>query len=137
MTEKDWNAEVIAEFRANDGEVAGPIEHPPPMLLVHTIWARTSREHITPMRCRPEGNGWYIFASAHGSTRNPDWYHNIVANPEIEIELGTETIPVWARIVTGDERDRIFALHAAMFPIFAEYESTLERTIPVVHLTRR
>ena len=87
-TERDWNAEVIAEFRANQGIVDGPIENPPPMLLVHTTGARTGQERITPMRCRPEGDSWYIFGSAHGSDRHPGWYYNLVANPEIEIEIG-------------------------------------------------
>ena len=136
-TERNWNAEVIAEFHANNGEVGGPIENPPPMLLVHTVGKRTGREHITPMRCRPDGDGWFIIASAHGSERNPDWYHNIVAQPDIEIEVGTETIPVHATVLEGAERDRIFALHAATFPIFADYEARLARTIPVVRLNRR
>ena len=136
-TVPDWNAEVIAEFRANKGEVDGPIENPPPMLLVHTIGARTGEERITPMRCRPEGEAWYIFGSAHGSDRHPGWYYNIVANPDIEIEVGTDTVPVHATILHGPERDRIFAAHAAVFPIFAEYQARLERTIPVVRLDRR
>jgi deazaflavin-dependent oxidoreductase (nitroreductase family) len=134
---KNWNAEVIAEFRANNGEVAAPYENPPPMLLIHTIGQRTGRDHITPMRCRPDGDAWFIFASAHGSDRNPDWYHNIVAQPDVEIEVGTETVPVHATVVQGEERDRIFALHATTFPIFADYEARLARTIPVVRLNRR
>jgi deazaflavin-dependent oxidoreductase (nitroreductase family) len=135
--ERDWNAEVIAEFRANKGEVAAPYDNPPPMLLVHTIGARSSKEHVVPMRAMPDGESLYIFASAHGSPRHPDWYHNIVANPEITIEKGTETIPVRAIEVTGAERDEIFARHAARFPVFAEYERKLDRTIPVIRLDHR
>jgi deazaflavin-dependent oxidoreductase (nitroreductase family) len=134
---RDWNAEVIAEFRANGGEVAAPFDDPPPMLLVHTIGARSGKEHVVPMRCLPDGEALYVFASAHGSDRNPDWYHNIVANPDITIEKGTETIPVRATEVFGEERDVIFARHAARFPIFAEYAGRLDRIIPVIRLDRR
>ena len=133
----DWNAEVIAEFRASGGQVAAPYPDPPPMLLLHTIGARSGKEHVVPMRCLPDGESFYVFASAHGRERNPDWYHNIVANPDITIELGTETIPVRATEVFGEERDAVFARQAARFPIFAEYERKLARTIPVIRLDRR
>ncbi len=134
---RDWNAAVIAEFRANRGEVAAPYDDPPPMLLVHTIGARSGKEHVVPMRCLPDGEALYVFASAHGSDRHPDWYHNLIAHPEITIEKGTETIPVRATVVFGEERDRTFTRQAARFPIFAEYERKLERAIPVIRLERR
>jgi deazaflavin-dependent oxidoreductase (nitroreductase family) len=134
---RDWNAEVIAEFRANRGEVAAPYPDPPPMLLIHTIGARSGREHVVPMRCLPDGDALYIFASAHGSARNPDWYYNLVAHPDITIEKGIETIPVRATELVGAERDAIFARQAARFPIFAEYQRRLDRTIPVIRLVRR
>ena len=88
--ERDWNAEVIAEFRANQGQVAAPYDDPPPMLLLHTVGARSGREHVVPMRCLPDGDRLYVFASAHGSARNPDWYHNVVAHPDFDIEMGAE-----------------------------------------------
>jgi hypothetical protein len=69
---RDWNVEVIAEFRANKGEVAAPYEDPPPMLLVHTIGRKSGKDHLTPMRTMPDGESLYIFASARGSARNPD-----------------------------------------------------------------
>ena len=136
-TEKEWNAAVIAEFRANGGEVAAPYDDPPPMLLLHTIGARTGREHVVPMRCLPDGDTLYVFASAHGSDRYPDWYHNVVAHPDFTIEKGTETVPVHATELFGAERDAIFARQAARFPIFAEYERKLARTISVIRLDRR
>jgi deazaflavin-dependent oxidoreductase (nitroreductase family) len=134
---RDWNAEVIAEFRANQGEVKAPYDNPPPMLLIHTLGAKSGKEHIVPMRCLPDGDALYIFASAHGSERNPDWYYNIIAHPDITIEQGSETIPVRATEVVGAERDAIFARHAARFPIFAEYAQKLRRSIPVLRLERR
>jgi len=135
--EQRWNAEVIAEFRANGGEVAAPYPDPPPMLLLHTIGAKSGQEHIVPMRCLPDGDALYVFGSAHGSDRHPDWYYNLLAHPDIAIEQGTETIPVHATEIHGAERNAIFARQAARFPTFADYERRLERTIPVMRLDRR
>jgi deazaflavin-dependent oxidoreductase (nitroreductase family) len=133
----ETNAEVIAEFRANRGVVAAPYPDPPPMVLVHTIGAKSGREHIVPMRAMVDGDALYIFASAHGSERNPDWYRNVIANPEITIEKGTEAIPVRATEVFGEERERIFSRQKARFSTFADYERKLTRTIPVIRLDVR
>lgn len=131
------NAAVIAHFRANGGQVPAPYDDPPPMVLLHTIGAKSGREHIVPMRAMVDGAALYLFASAHGSPRHPDWYHNLRAHPEIVIELGTEVVPVRATELSGPERDAIFTRQADRFPIFAEYASRLERTIPVIRLDRR
>ena len=131
------NAAVIAHFRANGGQVPAPYDDPPPMVLLHTIGARSGREHLVPMRAMVDGDTLYLFASSHGSPRHPDWYHNLQAHPEIVIELGTEIIPVRATELSGAERGAVFARQAARFPIFAEYASRLERTIPVIRLDRR
>jgi deazaflavin-dependent oxidoreductase (nitroreductase family) len=133
---RDWNAEVVAEFRANSGVVAAPYADPPPMLLLHTIGARSGKEHIVPMRGIPEGESFYIFASAHGSDRNPDWYHNLKAHHEIEMEVGTEIVRVRASEMVGEERDAVFARQADRFPVFAEYQDKLDRMIPVIRLDR-
>ena len=134
---RDLNAKIIAEFRANNGEVKAPYDNPPPMLLLHTIGAKSGKQHIVPMRALPDGEALYVFASAHGSERNPDWYYNLIANPEIMIEKGSETILVRATELVGAERDAIFARQAARFAIFAEYQRKLGRTIPVIRLDRR
>ena len=133
----DGNAEVIAEFRANGGRVAAPYPDPPPMLLLHTVGARSGREHVVPMRCLPDEDTLYVFASAHGRARHPDWYHNLVAHPDIVIEKGTETIAVRATELHGDARRAVFERQAARFPVFAEYARRLKRTIPVLRLDRR
>lgn len=133
----ETNADVIAEFRANGGEVAAPYENPPPMLLLHTIGARSGREHVVPMRALVDGETLYVFGSAHGSARHPDWYHNVITHPDFTIEKGTETIPVHATELHGAERDAIFARQAARFPVFAAYQQRLARTIPVIRLDRR
>ena len=135
--EQEWDAPVIAEFRANGGEVAAPYDNPPPMLLLHTIGARSGHEHIVPMRARVEGDAMYVFGSAHGSARHPDWYRNVKQNPDFQVEKGTETFLVHATEVTGAERERVFRAHAVQFPTFADYERKLERTIPVLKLERR
>jgi deazaflavin-dependent oxidoreductase (nitroreductase family) len=133
----NWNAEVIAEFRANNGEVKAPYDNPPPMLLLHTVGAKSGKQHIVPMRALPDGEALYVFASAHGSARNPDWYYNLIANPDIIIEKGSASIPVRATELVGAERDAIFARQATRFTVFAEYERKLSRTIPVIRLDRR
>jgi deazaflavin-dependent oxidoreductase (nitroreductase family) len=135
--ERDWNVQVIAEFRARRGEVAAPYDDPPPMLLLHTIGARSGKEHIVPMRTLQDGDRLYVFGSAHGSDRYPDWYYNVITDPDFTIEKGTETIPVHATEVHGAERDAVFARQSGHFPIFGEYERKLKRTIPVIRLERR
>ena len=107
------------------------------MLLLHTIGARSGQEHVVPMRCLPDGDAFYVFGSAHGSDRDPDWAYNLRAHPDIAIELGTETIPVRAVELHGRQRDVVFARQAARFPTFADYEQRLTRTIPVFRLERR
>ena len=136
-TQLETNAAVISAFRTNNGEVPAPYDNPPPMLLLHTIGAKSGKEHLVPMRCLPDGDTLYVFASAHGSERNPAWYYNLVAHPDITIEKGTETILVHATELQGEERDEIFDRQAAKFPIFAEYQRKLQRTIPVIRFDRR
>ncbi|KAB8145898.1 nitroreductase family deazaflavin-dependent oxidoreductase [Chloroflexia bacterium SDU3-3] len=131
---QNWNAKVIAEFRANGGQVQAAYDNPPPMLLLHTVGAKSGKLHIVPMRTLEHGGAMYVFASAHGRDRHPDWYYNLIAHPEIVIEKGTQTIAVRATEVLGEERDAIFALQAARFPLFAEYAQKLSRVIPVIRL---
>jgi len=106
-TQLETNEAVIAAFRANKGEIPAPYDNPPPMLLLHTIGAKSGKEHLVPMRCLQDSDTLYVFASAHGSERNPAWYYNLVAHPDITIEKGTEAIPVHATELHGEERDEI------------------------------
>ncbi|QYB07667.1 nitroreductase family deazaflavin-dependent oxidoreductase [Rhodococcus sp. USK10] len=137
---KDWNTNVIAEFRANQGRVGGPFEGAP-MVLVHHRGRKTGRELVSPMMYLPDEQDRdtiYVFASKAGAPTNPDWYYNLVTAGQAEIERGTEQHPVVVAEVTGDERDRIFAEQARRYPGFAGYaEKTLGiRTIPVLALRR-
>jgi deazaflavin-dependent oxidoreductase (nitroreductase family) len=132
----DFNAQVIEEFRANGGRVGGPFEGAP-MVLVHHKGAKTGLERVVPLMYRPEGDNIAIFASYAGAPDNPAWFHNLVANPDTTIEIGTETRPVRARVAEGDERKRIWEAQKTEVPQFAEYEAKTEREIPVVVLEAR
>lgn len=131
---KDWNQQITEEFRANGGKVSGRFEGRP-LLLLHHRGARTGTERVNPLAYRPLDRGaMAVFASKAGAPTNPDWYHNVRANPEVEVEVGTETIRARARVAQGDERDRIWEAQAAEIPTFAEYQERSGRTIPVVIL---
>lgn len=134
----DWNQQIIDEFRANAGKVGGPFEGAP-MLLLHHVGAKSGTERVTPLMYRPGGDRWYIFASKAGAPTNPDWYHNLVANPEITIEVGEHTdVAVRAFVLKGEERARIWDAQCTEVPQFAEYARQAGgRTIPVISLESR
>jgi deazaflavin-dependent oxidoreductase (nitroreductase family) len=130
---EDYNARIVAEFRANRGRVGGNFEGAP-LLLLHSTGARTGREIVKPMMFLRDGDRYLVFASKGGAPENPAWYHNLVAHPDAEIEVGAETIPVRAEVLAGEERDRKYAEQAALYPGFAEYQQKTDRVIPVVAL---
>jgi deazaflavin-dependent oxidoreductase (nitroreductase family) len=129
----NWNATVIEEFRANDGVVGGQFEGAP-VLLLHTKGAKSGKERINPMMYLDYEGKRYIFASYAGAPTHPDWYHNLVANPDVTVEAGTETYEATASPVSLEERDRIYPVQAERFANFAEYETLTTRKIPVVEL---
>lgn len=131
----DWNAAIIEEFRANDGRVGGMFEGRT-LLLLHHTGARTGTRRVTPLAYQDLADGYAVFASKAGADTNPDWYHNVVANPGTEVEVGTGTIRVRARVASGAERDRIWTRQKQDFPQFEEYESKTSRVIPVIVLER-
>ena len=131
----DWNKAVIDEFRANGGRVGGMFEGRP-LLLLHHTGARTGIRRVTPLMYQDVGRGYAVFASKAGADTNPDWYHNVVANPRTEVEIGTGTVGVGARVAEGDERDRIWNRQKRDYPQFAEYEARTSRVIPVIVLER-
>ncbi|MFI5034888.1 MAG: nitroreductase family deazaflavin-dependent oxidoreductase [Acidimicrobiales bacterium] len=132
---QDWNAKIIADFRANAGRVGGSFAGAP-VLLLHTTGAKTGAERVNPMMYLPEGDRVFVFASKAGAHSHPDWYHNLVAHPRVTVELGAETFEATARPITGAERDRIYAVQAERYPGFAEYQGKTQRVIPVVELVR-
>ncbi|MGE3619726.1 MAG: nitroreductase family deazaflavin-dependent oxidoreductase [Acidimicrobiia bacterium] len=129
----DWNSAVIEEFRANGGKVGGPFEGAP-MLLLHTTGARSGQDRVSPMMYQDLGGPVAVFASKGGAPTNPDWYRNLVADPEVTAEIGTGTRGFRARTATGDERERIWTKQKQDHPGFAEYEAKTTREIPVVVL---
>lgn len=129
----DWNAKIIEEFRANSGKVGGPFEGAP-ILLLHTTGARTGQERVHPMMYRPIDGGYAVFASKAGAPTNPDWYHNLVVNPDVRAEIGTQTLPMRARVADDAEREPIWTAQKTDYPGFQEYEEKTTRQIPVVIL---
>lgn len=132
----DWNAQIIDEFRANDGKVGGMFEGAP-LLLLHNTGARTGQLRVNPMMYQVIDGGYAVFASKAGAPTNPDWYHNLVANAEVAVEIGTEKVAVTARVATDAERHPIWSKQKATFPTFAEYEQKTDRHIPVAILEPR
>ena len=132
----DFNSGIIEEFRANRGVVGGPFRGAP-LVLLTTTGAKSGKRRTNPLATLDDGGRLYVFASKGGSPTNPDWYYNVVANPEVEVEYGDETFSAVAHVVTGEERDRVFETQARHMPAFADYqERTDGRVIPVVELRR-
>ncbi len=131
---QDYNARIIEEFRANQGRVGGQFEGAT-LLLLHHVGARSGQDRINPLVYNRDGDRYVVFASKAGAPTNPDWYHNLKANPKVTIEVGTETIEVTAEEATGEQRDRLFGAQVERSPQFAEYQRKTERVIPVIVLT--
>lgn len=129
----DWNSKIIEEFRANEGKVGGPFAGAP-LLLLHTVGARTGQPRVNPVMYRKVGDSYAVFASKSGAPDNPGWYHNLVANPQVSAEIGTETRQFVARVTEGAERERIWTAHKHDNPGFAGYEAKTTRQIPVIVL---
>ena len=132
----DFNRSLIDEFRANDGKVGGPFAGAS-LLLLTTTGAKSGKSRTVPVVYLPDRERLVVFASKAGAPTNPDWYHNLVANPRVSVEVGSERFDADAVVVTGDERDRLFAQQAASFPGFTEYQAKTTRVIPVVALEPR
>ena len=133
---QSWNERVIEEFRSHDGKVGGQFEGAP-MLLLRTTGAKSGQERVNPMMYLDHDGHRYVFASKAGADTNPDWYHNLVAHPEVTVEVGSETYSAGAAPLQGAERDRVFAEQASRYPGFAEYQQKTTRVIPVVELVRQ
>ena len=132
----DFNRSVIEEFRANHGKVGGPFDGAP-MVLLTTRGARSGEARVNPLAALPgDADVLYVFASKGGAPTNPDWFHNLVAHPDVEVEFGDERYAATATQVKGEERDRLFAEQVRRMPGFGDYEKKTDRVIPVVELRR-
>jgi deazaflavin-dependent oxidoreductase (nitroreductase family) len=132
----DWNTKIIDEFRANAGKVGGQFNGVP-ILLLHHRGAKSGTERVNPLAYQADDDHFVVFASKGGAPTNPDWYHNLRANPNASVEVGTETILVHARVAEGDERDRLWTRQKELLPGFGAYEQRTPRQIPVIVLERR
>jgi deazaflavin-dependent oxidoreductase (nitroreductase family) len=132
-TTKNWNDPIIQEFRANRGKVGGNFERQP-LLLLHHRGAKTGVERVNPVAYQKVGDSYAVFASKGGSPTNPDWYHNLVANPRARVEVGNDALDVNARVARGEERERIWEEQKRLNPHFGDYEERTEREIPVIVL---
>jgi deazaflavin-dependent oxidoreductase (nitroreductase family) len=135
MATSDLNRQVIEEFRANAGKVGGNYQGRP-LLLLTTTGRKTGRMHTTPVMYLADGKGYCVFASKGGAPEHPAWYLNLVANPRVTVEVGTERFQAQATVVGPDERDALYRKQASLYGQFADYERKTTRKIPVVRLTR-
>ena len=131
----NWNKQIIDEFRANGGKVGGQFAGAP-MVLLHTTGAKSGLERVSPLVAQIDGDRIYIFASKAGAPTNPDWYVNLLANPDVTVEYGAETFPARAVVLDDAARDVIYAIQAERFPTFRDYEAQTTRRIPVIELVR-
>ena len=132
-----WNQKIVDEFRSNEGRVGGPFEGAP-MIIIHTKGRTSGKEYENPLVYQAVGDNFVIIASKGGAPTHPDWYRNLMANPEIEVEVGTERYKVRARELEGDEREKVWTKQKELMPGFADYEQKTRgiREIPVVLLER-
>ena len=130
----DWNKKIIEEFRANEGKVGGNFEGAD-MLLLHTTGAKTGKVRVNPVLYVRDGDRLAVMASKAGAPTNPDWYHNILANPDVSVEVGSEEIQAHAEIVSEPKRTQLYEKMEAERPGFTDYKKKTSRTIPVVILT--
>ena len=129
------NKRIIDEFRANEGRVGGPFEGKN-LLLLHTLGAKSQQERINPVACIKDGERFAVIASKGGAPTNPDWYYNVVANPQVTVEVGTEKFQAKATVAEEPDRSRLYEKMVEVMPGFDEYRRKTTRVIPVIVLTR-
>jgi deazaflavin-dependent oxidoreductase (nitroreductase family) len=132
----DWNKKIIEEFRANHGKVGGHFENMT-LLLLHTTGAKSGLPRLNPTAYTEDRDRLVIIASKGGADTHPDWYYNVVANPNVTIEVGTEKYDAVATVEEEPERTRLYDQMAAQYPGFEEYRQKTSRIIPVITLKRK
>ena len=136
MSQNDYNSQLIEEFRANRNKVGGPFADRP-LLLLTTIGAKSGQHRTTPMMYIPDGDRLLVIASNIGAPAHPAWYHNLVAHPEVTVEVGNETFPATAIVTEGAEREQLWAKIVGLHSFFADHQTKTTRQIPVIALERR
>ena len=130
----NFNGEIIEQFRSNNGTMVSGMFKGAPLLLLTSTGAKSGQTRINPLAYTRDGDRYVVIASKGGAPTHPDWFHNVVANPEVTVEVGRERIPAKAVVAEGAERDRLYDAQAALMPGFAEYQRKTTRRIPVVIL---
>jgi deazaflavin-dependent oxidoreductase (nitroreductase family) len=130
----DWNKAIIEEFRANEGRVGGQFANRP-LLLLHTTGAKSGQPRLNPLAYIKDDDHLIVVASKGGAPTNPDWYYNVVANPTVRVEVGTEQFQARATVAAEPERSRLFEEMVKKNPGFADYQQKTSRTLPVIILT--
>jgi deazaflavin-dependent oxidoreductase (nitroreductase family) len=133
---RDWNEfnkGVVEQFRANGGQIPGRNN---PLILLTTTGAKSGLPRTVPLNYSTDGDRIIVIASKGASPTHPDWYHNLVANPEVVIEIGREKFRARARVAEGEERERLYNAQAALMPFFAEYQQQTTRQIPLIVFER-
>src|SRR5436189_5803259 len=131
-----WNDSIIAQFRANGGQMtSGPFTGRT-LLLLTTKGAKTSVERTSPLVYSRDGERFVIVASKGGAPTHPAWYHNLRAHPEVTLEVGDEKFRARAKVIKGAERDRLYEQHASALPVFRDYPKKTTRVLPVIVLER-
>ncbi len=129
----DFNAKIIAEFRSNGGNVE--MFKGIPLLILHHTGAKSGTNYEIPLAYLPDGERMVIFASNAGAEKHPGWYHNLVANPDVQVELGSgEKRAAEAVVLQGEERSRLYDTQVERVPVFGDYREKAPREIPVVAL---
>jgi deazaflavin-dependent oxidoreductase (nitroreductase family) len=131
----EFNKKVIDEFRSSGGKVSGQFAGAPMIIITHK-GAKSGNTYTSPLVYSKDGDRYVIIASKAGAPKNPSWYHNLVAHPEVTVEIGAEKFKAKASEAKGPERDRLFAAQAKMMPQFNEYQQKTARKIPVLVLER-
>jgi len=134
--QQNYNHQLIEEFRANRHKTGGPFEGRP-LLLLTTIGAKSGKRHTTPMMYIPDGERLLVIASNAGAPTHPDWYRNLVAHPQVTVEVGSETFNATAVVTEREERQRLWTRIVELYPFFAEHQAKITRQIPVIVLSRQ
>jgi deazaflavin-dependent oxidoreductase (nitroreductase family) len=132
---QDFNKKIIDEFRANQGKVGGQFNGMP-LLLLTTKGAKSGVSRTNPLAYLRDGDRYVIIASYAGAPKNPPWYHNLVANPNVRVEVGGQSFDARAEVVKEPERSALYQKVEAAMPVFSEYKRKTQRSIPVIALRR-
>ncbi len=135
MDQKGYNRQLIEEFRANRHKTDGPFKGRP-LLLLTTTGAKSGERRTTPMMYVPDGERLLVIASNAGAATHPDWYRNMLAHPQVTVEIGTETFDALATVTEGEERQRLWNRIVELYPFFADHQAKISRQIPVIELSR-